>query len=534
MARHRSLRTYSVPLTALGSGARVMDLFPIPIWLFVPFRITKWCFRHWWLFGTVIAYLFLDWRLALAILLSFPLWIFGYLYLHNRHHTPSAVARAAFRLARTRLAWARACEAAELNDGRRRPRLVGWKRHPRIANEHGSALEFTLNLARIGKTVKHLEDSKDYIAASLSARRSRVNRLTPGVGRLTIEWERKAHRSAVANPANQIVTSQLPKLELDQDVFIELDTSLLVVGESGAGKSNLTWYMLNELNKLGVPYRLYVIDPKKVELADLVDSPYTVAYADTSAGADQVIDKFNADMMRTFERMKALGIRYYTIGPEFPLNLLIIDELLLCKAARQGIDGPMGEVLSSGRAAGYICVANSQLGQVDAISRLRDLFPQRVCMANKSPDLTNATLGPHAEQRGARCSEITEKGVGYVHTDFTNNFQRFKPPYVDDVRTVALGGVWEPTQFTGLLGRKKRSVWYTYRLYDRFAILLYVGKAANPNKRIPQHKDQPFWDAIDHGKTVIRRYPSEEAAFEAEQEAIENEHPRFNLIHNFK
>jgi S-DNA-T family DNA segregation ATPase FtsK/SpoIIIE len=254
----------------------------------------------------------------------------------------------------------------------------------------------------------------------------------------------------VANPTNAINTTQLPRAELDQDVLLELDTSILVVGESGTGKSNLTWDILNELNKNEISYRLFVIDPKKVELAELVDSPHTVAYSDTPSTIDAVIEKFYDAMMDTFERkMKPYGIRRVEISPDNPLGILLIDELLLCKQANKGIDTHLGEILSAGRAAGYIVIANSQLGQVDALSRLRDLFPQRVCMAVKSGDLTNAVLGPNAENRGARCTEITEKGVGYIFTDFTGGFQRFKLPFIADVRKVAMGGVYEEPKRQG-------------------------------------------------------------------------------------
>jgi S-DNA-T family DNA segregation ATPase FtsK/SpoIIIE len=228
-------------------------------------------------------------------------------------------------------------------------------------------------------------------------------------------------------------------------VLLELDTSVLVVGESGSGKSNLSWFILNELNGNSIPYRLFVIDPKKVELAELVDSPYTVGYADNPNGSDEVILKFYTEMMDTFERMKKTRCRRILISPTNPLKILIVDEVLLCKAFKEGLDGPLGEILSAGRAAGYIVIANSQLGQVDAISRLRDLFPQRICMAVKSVDLTNAVLGPNAEARGARCSEITQKGVGYVYTDHSGAFQRFRPPLITDVQSVALGHYVDPT-----------------------------------------------------------------------------------------
>lgn len=461
--RGRPTRMTGVPLTSIGSGAKVADLFPLPIWLFIPMRIIRSCIRHWYMFIVFFSFIFLEyWHFALA-LISLPLGVLGYVWYHNRRHALPALLHSSYRLALTRLKWKRACDAAELSDGPRRPRLLSLRRHPKIANYSGTALEFIINLQRIGLTVKHLEDNKDYIAATLNARRTRVVRLTPGIARLTIEWEKNHRKSTIINTSSKANETQLPMVELDQDVMLALDTSILVVGESGAGKSNLTWVILNELNKLVaqnlISYRLYVIDPKKVELAELIDSPHTAVYSDTPSTSDEVIEKFHTHMMDTFEKMKKAGIRkaplLATHNNEhqitYPLNILIIDELLLTEQARKGIDTHLGEILSAGRAAGFIVIGDSQLGQVDALSRLRDLFPQRICMAVKSAELTSAVLGPRAEDRGAKCTEITEDGVGYIYTDFTGSFQRFLPPYIDDVETVARGDIWYPRR--GISGK---------------------------------------------------------------------------------
>jgi hypothetical protein len=414
-------------------------------------------------FIVFISFMFFEYWHFLLALISLPLGVTSYVWYHNRRHSLDAVLRASYRLVWTRLKWKRACDAAEISDGPKRPRLLSLRRHPKIANSAGTAIEFTINLQRIGLTVKHLEDNKDYFAATLNARRTRVIRLTPGVARFTVEWEKNHRKSAVIGSSKNNDT-QLPMVELDQDVMLALDTSILVVGESGAGKSNLTWVILNELNKLTaqdlLSYRLYVIDPKKVELAELIDSPHTIVYSDTPSSADEVIERFHSDMMATFERMKAAGIRkapLLSMGEHqitYPLNILIIDELLLTEQARKGINTHLGEILSAGRAAGYIVIGDSQLGQVDALSRLRDLFPQRICMAVKSAELTAAVLGPRAEERGAKCTEITEDGVGYIYTDFTGSFQRFLPPYIDDVEIVARGSIWYP-KWNPFSGRPK-------------------------------------------------------------------------------
>lgn len=530
--RSRPSRTVHVPRTAITSSAKIMDLFAMPIWLFIPYRLMLWCFRHWYVAAIIVTWFLLDRTVSIAILLSVPAVIIGYMWISNPHHSFIAVCRATRHFMQTRMKWKWACEKSEINDGPRAPHLISLihRTPPKIMNDRGTALEFVINLKRVGMTVEHLETNKDYISSALGARRTRIIRLTPGIARMNIEWDKSQRRGSTQGKTVSDVL--LPRVELDQDVFLELETSVLVVGQSGTGKSNLTWFILNELNSIALPYRLYILDPKKVELAELMDSPNIVSYADDITDLDRVIDTFYDEMMRTFERMKPLRLRRAPLGPEWALHLLIIDEILLCDQARKGIDTPLAKVLSAGRAAGFIVIADSQLGQVDALSRLRDLFPQRICMQVSSDELVNAVLGPRCAERGARCTEISEAGIGYIFTDFSGAFMRFKLPFIQGVSRVAQGEVWTPPK-KGRRARRKGPC-YTYKLYTRTGRLLYVGKGLNPADRIADHKDEPWYGDIDHGRTVIRRYPSEDAALEAEQDDIENLHPIYNLQHNHK
>lgn len=479
----------SVPLTSVGSGARVIDLFPLPLPFFIALRCITFVLRHWYVFAAASLFFFVDFRLALLFLIAIPLIVYLYVCLVNPRPGQTSRAQyargtllAAYRLAQAARRWRRACDSADLNGGPRRTALIGllptttgW-RPPLMATPSGNALTFTLNMGQTGHTYAHLESQKELLSAFLGARRARTVKLSPALSRITFEWERNLNKSVVANPTNQINATQLPRIPLggyggglDSEALLEMDTSLLVVGESGSGKSNLSWNVINELNSLvhecepndsngaahtttaidmnrGFDYRIYVIDPKKVELAELIDSPKLIAYSDSQRTADDIINKFHGDMMERFEMMKKNKLRKINLSRRFPLSVLFIDELLLTQQARKGIDSNLGEILSAGRAAGFIVIANSQLGQVDALSRLRDLFPQRVCMAVKSQDLTNAVLGPNAEQRGARCTEITEKGVGYIYTDFAGSFQRFKPPFFNDtdIHDIAIGKYVQP------------------------------------------------------------------------------------------
>ena len=70
-----------------------------------------------------------------------------------------------------------------------------------------------------------------------------------------------------------------------------------------------------------------------------------------------------------------------------------------------------------------------------------------------------------------------------------------------------------------------------YRLFDAKNELLYVGIAKSFGVRWDQHaKVQPWWPDVHH--QAVEWLPDRDAAFRAETEAIRQEHPRYNIMHN--
>jgi hypothetical protein len=65
-----------------------------------------------------------------------------------------------------------------------------------------------------------------------------------------------------------------------------------------------------------------------------------------------------------------------------------------------------------------------------------------------------------------------------------------------------------------------------YRLYDVPGLLLYVGIAVDPGKRLQQHDSQPWAFAIS--RQVVEWHPTRRAAAAAETTAIHTEHPVWN------
>jgi predicted GIY-YIG superfamily endonuclease len=69
-----------------------------------------------------------------------------------------------------------------------------------------------------------------------------------------------------------------------------------------------------------------------------------------------------------------------------------------------------------------------------------------------------------------------------------------------------------------------------YRFFDQNGNLLYVGITSNPGRRWTQHAtDKPWWHEVHH--VEIERHESRQAVLLAEQLAIKNERPRYNVVH---
>jgi hypothetical protein len=144
--------------------------------------------------------------------------------------------------------------------------------------------------------------------------------------------------------------------------------------------------------------------------------------------------------------MKSRRVRRHFPTVAEPVEIMLIDELLLCKKELQGgdADSPLGEVLASGRKALHIVIGCSQLGQVDVLGRIRDLFPQRICLRTRTQEMTDAVLGTSATSDGANCHRISRKGEGYVWTDLSGVFEKFNTPLVRETTTIAAGGITLP------------------------------------------------------------------------------------------
>lgn len=375
--------------------------------------------------------------------------------------------------------------------------------------------------------------------------------------RFYLRYQLRKYRFKLKNSRSETLIVPLDK-KYHPKSALRLDRHILIGGDSGTGKSNTVWQIVRELDHFNLPHVNYIIDPAGgVELADLQYGKNTLLYTDRPQEVDRLIIDFRDRMNTRLAEMKLNQTRKHIPTPQEPNYYLFIDEILLCRTQlKQGVQSPLGEVLAVGRKAGFIVIALTQLGQKTTLGDLRDMFPQRVCFATRSQEMTDAILGTGATRGGAPCHELTSPGEGFLFTTNSRRYFQFKTPLIKDTILIAQpdpnkvtslpttsvatpttptknhGSVDDmptPSVETGVLDHGNVAV---YRLFGETGVLLYVGVAKNPEKRFKQHHDKEWWSGVDFERTTITWYPDKAEAYEAERQAIESEMPIYNIVHN--
>jgi hypothetical protein len=248
-----------------------------------------------------------------------------------------------------------------------------------------------------------------------------------------------------------------------------------------------------------------------------------------------LVNKFHEEMNQRLEWMKKNRVRTHNPSPARPLEILVIDELLLCKdQLKDGVLSPLGETLSVGRKARFIVWGCSQLGQKESIGAIRDLFTQRVCLRTRTQETTDAVLGTGATGDGAKCHNISRPGEGYVWTDSSASYSKFYSPLVVETYSVAMGGVASPlvtpTRRRSL--RKSSGKLFVFKLYDEYydTTPVFISISNDPRKAF-KHYQQLYpddWRRIIPQRTEILPFDDLPSAQKMEQELISFYKPRLN------
>lgn len=531
------------------SGASPVELFPIPTVVWLAIHMLQFLgrvpvFSAIGVLGTVLVLTY-GWTTAIiAVALTALLWLSGRVLWISRRCGGARMRSILTDMTKARWIvrqrWPRAAMAAGvMGPGGLVPPL-------RRLQVTGTGVTARVRVGRAGRTVQDLEHGSDAVAAVTGATSCEVEQLSPGEARLVLSWRNRTERPVTLAdlPASSQAWVTYGVGEEGEPASLSLATSALFVGQSGSGKSNLIWCLLAGLLRQRIPFRLRIIDPAGgIELGMLKDSPFTHAYAHTAKEGHELLESAYKAMMTRAAVMEKEGRRLHTPTETEPLDITIIDELLLMSdQLRQGSGGTAGGILAVGRKTGYLLWGCSQLGQKDVLKAIRDLFPQRVCMAVTARGITDAVLGPSAESEGARCSRIPSSlpGVGYSYLDTQRGFKRFRSAEVPDSSKMMVAEGQDPylgsiptvpkvSRRTRRMFARKTAV---YRFYDEDDRCLYVGITNNPDQRFRQHAESKhWWERVKHSRTLVMWYANRMEAEAAEEHAIVTERPLFNIEH---
>jgi energy-coupling factor transporter ATP-binding protein EcfA2 len=337
--------------------------------------------------------------------------------------------------------------------------------------------------------------------------------------------------------------------------------SVLVVGETGSGKSKCVWNMFADILRDGKPTELSIIDPKRTELAVFkplvgkrVGNVLIRDYKRTPDEAVALFAKFAAEMKERQDANEARGIRQLVEPTEDnPARYVWADELNELQKAYKTIDAPMVTVLSSGRASLDWVVAAVQVAKVSNLGEARDQFPINASFRTKTRENTKAALALEGDDIPP-CHRIprSSPGVGwYVNED--GEVRKFRTAHVTDKQLDDLAKGKLPA---GMVTAEKLK-------YAGPPCFVYVAPDKKPNRcgyvgiaegephvrpvarRLKQHLrrdrvwcaehervENPWRVHIDYRRMTVKKYPSRAAAMIAEKRLIEDLNPHWNIQHN--
>jgi hypothetical protein len=237
-------------------------------------------------------------------------------------------------------------------------------------------------------------------------------------------------------------------------VLKDLRLPHLIAGGKGAGKSTECWRILQALVELCIPFRVRVYDPKGgMEFIDLRGKAHEYE-ANPTAWAT-FLRRAVRDLNVRMAALKEAGYKKCPLNdPRFPLDVMIVDELLTVLAMMKGrkieVGGQMVPAeqafmvfLSQCRAAGFTVIACTQLTQKEALGVMRDLFDYVTCLRVASPEMVRAVLGDANLYPAHKIpADDAHAGIGYMVTE--NGAIMYRAAWVDDAARaeVALDVEW--------------------------------------------------------------------------------------------
>lgn len=234
----------------------------------------------------------------------------------------------------------------------------------------------------------------------------------------------------------------------------------LIVGAPGSGKSTEVWTTLRALREAGIPFRLRVFDPKGgLELGDLAEAAFRYESlpnrwpAFLQAACEAL--KVRQEIMRKMSTNQGRTVRKIAEPTEeFPLDLMLIDELVTVLAFSRGQDAKVriwgNEMsakeaftvyLSQIRASLASCIALSQLGEKQILGPARGMFPYISCLrvGPTEKELVDILLGQGAHNaypaHELDANDPNMAGRGWVRTK--EGVIMYRAAFMDDAARAA-------------------------------------------------------------------------------------------------
>ncbi|MDK8544660.1 FtsK/SpoIIIE domain-containing protein, partial [Enterococcus faecalis] len=223
------------------------------------------------------------------------------------------------------------------------------------------------------------------------------------------------------------------KLRLMENVWWEYDKlpHMLIAGGTGGGKTYFILTLIEAL--LYTDSKLYILDPKNADLADLGSVMGNVYYRKEDMLS--CIDRFYDEMMARSEAMKEMenyktGENYAYLG--LPANFLIFDEYvafmeMLGNKENTAVLNKLKQIVMLGRQAGFFLILACQRPDAKYLGDgIRDQFNFRVALGRMSEMGYGMMFGSDV-QKDFFLKQI--KGRGYVDVG-TSVISEFYTPLV--------------------------------------------------------------------------------------------------------
>lgn len=343
--------------------------------------------------------------------------------------------------------WADTMRACELT---RENKRTGQAYLPRITRVRSATPSLDTVYVRIpkGLSARAFEEKADELADALRAERVAVARHRPAVVALVIE--RCNPFGAEPLPAPEIpgdpedvdlTAVDVGETELGDPLLLNLYTSTLVVGRSGAGKGSIMW---GQLRGIGPMIRDGLVRVRMIDLKGGMETERGKAlfyrHATDMEQAEALIDEALQDMRDRQEWLRLNGARKFTLSQQTPLDLVVVDELAMLTAlgdasvVRRCVR-KLGILMTQGRAPGTSVQGFIQEPTKDILP-VRDLFNRRICLGVTAESHVDMALGDGMRQRGALADRIPDDaeslGTGFTVLGKQRMPRRIRAGWVTD------------------------------------------------------------------------------------------------------